>query len=133
MKIWKYVIFISIIALCGISTSSCKDDKETDSFMVRYTAFVPSNASNCTVTYIDKVGDTWIPTPVNNVRGTFVKEVGPVYRGFIASITTGNAGSSTVTPGTQDQSYECQIEVSVNGGPYQVKKKCVSPTTYEIE
>lgn len=123
MNILKTILVAIFVMLSGFATSSCNDDNETDSFMVRYTAFVPDNATNCTVKYLDKVADAWIPVTVENVRGKFVKEIGPVYRGFVATISAGD----------MNQAYECQIEVSENGGPYQVKLKRVSPTTYEIE
>ncbi len=123
MKFLRNLLFLSTIIVTGMFVSSCNDDKETDRFMVRYTAYVPNNAGNNKIKFIVFEGGVVKTDSVENVRGTWSREIGPVFRGFTAGI---NAGDQMV-------SYDVMIEVAENGGMYQQKVKGLAPKTFTIE
>lgn len=136
MKTFKYLLFTVVVTIAGFFASSCNsDDKETDSFMVRYTATTDANNSSYTIKYIDPNG----VVTLNNVAGgtKITREAGPFYRGMTVGInaTHNNSGGDVITPGDPSASTGntvLTIEVSENGGVYAMRAKGPSPLTYKI-
>lgn len=137
MKTLKVLLYTAVIAIAGFFASSCNsDDKETDSFMVRYTATTDANNASYTIKYIDTNAKV---ITLNNVAGgsKVIREAGPFYRGMTVGIsaTHNSAGGSGITPDDPSASAGntiLSIEVSENGGTYATRAKGPSPITYTI-